>query len=74
MYTPASTGRQVVITASEMNWVYIMDAVNGTMLVSRQLGRPFLVTDLGGCNDIGGYIGITGKPEPCSLDQYLDHS
>ncbi|KAF8421833.1 WSC domain-containing protein [Tirmania nivea] len=73
VYTPDSTGRQVVITASQMNWVYIMDAFNGTIITSRQLSRPFLVADLNGCNDIWGYVGITGTPiiDPATDTIYL---
>ncbi|KAF8437730.1 WSC domain-containing protein [Terfezia claveryi] len=73
VYTPDSTGRQVVIAASQMNWVYIMDAFNGTIIRSRQLSRPFLVADLNGCNDIGGFVGITGTPiiDPATDTIYL---
>jgi hypothetical protein len=66
VYTPSSTGRQVVLAFSEQNKIYVLDAVNGTLYASRDLGQegeiPFLVSDLGGCNDISGTIGITGTP------------
>lgn len=46
--------------------MYILDAVKGTLYASRDLGlegeTPFLVSDLGTCNDISGTIGITGTP------------
>ena len=55
VYTPSSTGRQVVLAFSEQNKIYVLDAVNGTLYASRDLGQegeiPFLVSDLGGCND-----------------------
>jgi len=66
VYTPSSTGRQVVISVSEQNRIYILDAVNGTLLAYRDLALegeiPFLVSDLGSCNDIAGTIGVTGTP------------
>jgi hypothetical protein len=66
VYTPSSTGRQVVIAFSEQNRIYSLDAVNGTLYATRDLRlegeTPFLVSDLGNCNDISGTIGITGTP------------
>jgi hypothetical protein len=66
VFTPDSTGRQVVLAFSEQNRIYSLDAVNGTLVASRDLGlegeRPFEVADLGSCNDISGTIGITGTP------------
>jgi len=65
VYTPLATGRQVVLSFSEQNKIYVLDAVNGTLYASRDLGNdgeiPFLVSDIG-CNDISGTIGITGTP------------
>jgi hypothetical protein len=66
VYTPSSTGRQVVLSFSEQNNIYVLDAVNGTLYNSRSLSSsgepPFQVSDLGSCNDISGTIGITGTP------------
>jgi hypothetical protein len=66
VYTPSSLGRQVVLAFSEANRIYVLDAVNGTLIASRDLGTegegPFTVADLGSCNDIGQNIGITGTP------------
>ncbi|KAJ6258342.1 hypothetical protein Dda_6382 [Drechslerella dactyloides] len=72
VYTPASTGRQVVIAASAKNWVYIIDANNGTILASRQLAKPFKQADIG-CTDVQPYIGIMGTPviDPGSDTIYL---
>jgi hypothetical protein len=66
VYTPSSLKRQVVLGFSEANRLYVIDAVNGTLIKSRDLSlegeSPFIVSDLGSCNDIGGTIGITGTP------------
>ncbi|CUS08575.1 unnamed protein product [Tuber aestivum] len=62
VYTPKTAGsKQVLFVASETNWVYVMDAVTGVTLRSKQVATPFLVSDIG-CNDISGFIGITGTP------------
>lgn len=63
---------QVVIACSETNWVYVLDAVNGTIYNKRQLHRPFLASDIG-CNDINPQIGITGTPviDPLTDVMYL---
>lgn len=66
VYTPARTGRQVVIAFSEQNRIFVIDAVNGTLYTMRDLNSegesPFNAKDLGQCNDISGTIGITGTP------------
>ncbi|KAH8649429.1 hypothetical protein BGZ60DRAFT_499074 [Tricladium varicosporioides] len=66
VYTPSSLGRQVVIAFSEANRIYVLDAINGTLIASRDLSLegegPFKVSDLPTCNDIGQNIGITGTP------------
>ena len=71
VYTPSTTGRQIVLSFSEQNNIYALDAVNGTLYASRSLSsegeRPFQVSDLGSCNDISGTIGVTGTP-------VIDHS
>ncbi len=77
VYTPTSTGRQLVLAFSEQNKIYALDAVNGTLISSRDLSKtgepPFLVSDLGGCNDIGELVGITGTPviDPTSDTVYF---
>ncbi|KAK6525361.1 hypothetical protein TWF694_005500 [Orbilia ellipsospora] len=72
VYTPPSTNRQVVIAASAQNFVYIIDAINGTIIKSRQLGKPFSQTDVG-CGDVQPYIGIMGTPviDPATDTIYL---
>jgi hypothetical protein len=66
VYTPKALGREIVLAFSEANRIYAIDAVNGSLVASRDLGlegeSPFMVTDLGSCNDIGQTIGITGTP------------
>lgn len=54
-------GSEMVITASNMNFVRIHDSKNGTLIAQRQLNAPFLTSDIG-CNDIPNYIGVTGTP------------
>jgi len=66
VYTPSSLGRQVVLAFSEQNKIYVLDAINGTLIASRDLSLegegPFQVADLGSCNDITDTIGITATP------------
>jgi hypothetical protein len=68
VYTPSSIGRQVVLAFSEQNRIYVLDAINGTLYRTRDLAQdtqpeaPFYVADLGNCNDILDFIGITGTP------------
>lgn len=66
VYTPARLGRQVVIAFSEANRIYVLDAINGTLIASRDLATegepPFVVSDLPSCNDIGQRVGVTGTP------------
>jgi hypothetical protein len=54
------------LVVSEQNRIYTLDAVNGTLIASRDLNlegeSPFLVSDLGSCNDISAFVGITGTP------------
>lgn len=75
VYTPSGNGyagKQIVIACSETNWVYAIDAVNGTIYRKRQLHRPFLSADTN-CNDINAQIGITGTPviDPATDIMYL---
>lgn len=66
VYTPSSTGRQLVLAFSQQNRIYALDAVNGTLVASRDLATsgepPFLTSDLGGCNDVPDVVGIVGTP------------
>jgi len=66
VYTPSSTGVQVVLAFSMQNKIYSLDAVNGTLYASRDLSTdgevPFLASDLPGCYDVTPLIGIVGTP------------
>ena len=59
---------------SQQNYAYILDAVTGDILKSRQLKIPFLtVPDLDGCNDISDCVGstATGVIDPETGTWYL---
>ncbi|KAI9892350.1 MAG: hypothetical protein M1814_001551 [Vezdaea aestivalis] len=75
VYTPSTgtyAGKQIVLAFSQTNWVYVLNSLDGTIMNSRQLARPFLVSDIG-CNDISGTIGITSTPviDPATDTVYL---
>lgn len=46
VYTPANHS-QIVFTASSMNNIRVLDAVNGTVLAQRTVQPPFLQSDIG---------------------------
>ena len=60
VYTP-NGGSELLITASEMNIVRVMDAKNGSIVTQRTLNPPFLSDDVK-CPDVQPYIGVTGTP------------
>ncbi|KAF2842163.1 WSC-domain-containing protein [Patellaria atrata CBS 101060] len=62
VYTPPSTGVQLVFVASSQNWIRTLNAKTGAIIKTRQLGNPFLQTEMPGCGDIPDTIGITGTP------------
>lgn len=73
VFTPEGLSQRVYI-ATQQNYVYILDAVTGEILKSRQLNIPFLVTpDLEGCNDISDCVGstATGVIDPETGTWYL---
>lgn len=51
VYTPPSTGTQILFTASSQNWIRTFNAKTGEPLLTRQVARPFLQSDIG-CTDI----------------------
>ncbi|KAF2452640.1 WSC domain-containing protein [Lineolata rhizophorae] len=61
VYTPESTGRQIVFLASTQNIIRTVDARTGELINERQLDEPFLQSDIG-CTDIPDTIGIVGTP------------
>ena len=76
VFTPSTTGRQAVYSFSEQNRIYALDAVNGTLLAMRDLGLegeiPFVVSDLGQCNDISGTMYV--KNTHCFLSINFSHT
>lgn len=58
---PVMGGKQLVIAVSESNWVYVLDAVSGKVLNSRQIRKPYLASDLP-CADLNPTVGVTGAP------------
>jgi iron transport multicopper oxidase len=58
---PTAGGKQLVIAVSESNWVYVLDAISGDILQSRQIRKPHLSSELP-CADITPVLGVTGTP------------
>jgi hypothetical protein len=58
VYT-GSDGVQYVYVATTQNNVYKINAKTGVIMASRNLHRPFLVSDLNGCVDINPTVGVT---------------
>ena len=58
VYT-GSDGVQYLYVATTQNNVYKIVAKTGVIVASRNLHRPFLVTDLDGCVDINPTVGVT---------------
>ncbi|KAJ4985819.1 fungistatic metabolite [Stagonosporopsis vannaccii] len=53
-------GVQHVYIATTQNNLYKINSKTGEVVKSRNIGVPFMATDLGGCNDIYPAIGVTG--------------
>ena len=58
VYT-GSDGFQYLYVATTQNNVYKIAAKTGVIVASRNLHRPFLVSDLDGCVDINPTVGVT---------------
>ncbi|EXJ67401.1 uncharacterized protein A1O5_09414 [Cladophialophora psammophila CBS 110553] len=58
VYT-GSDGVQYVYVATTQNNVYKIVANTGVIVASRNLHRPFLVSDLDGCVDVNPTVGVT---------------
>ncbi|KAJ9633336.1 hypothetical protein H2204_007053 [Knufia peltigerae] len=58
VYT-GSDGVQYVYIATTQNNVYKINAKTGVIVASRNIHRPFLVSDLNGCVDINPTVGVT---------------
>ncbi|KAF3923653.1 hypothetical protein ABW21_db0207414 [Orbilia brochopaga] len=62
VYTPTPLqSRQLVILASTQNKIYAVDAINGTLIRTRELARPFQVADID-CSDLPNTVGVVGTP------------
>jgi iron transport multicopper oxidase len=61
VFTPASTGVQILFLASSQNNIRTLNAKTGAVLNTRLVHPPFLQSDIG-CTDIPNTIGIIGTP------------
>jgi outer membrane protein assembly factor BamB len=71
-FEDATTGRDVILVATEENRVYALDATSGATMWSRQLADPVPLSALP-CGNIDP-LGITGTPviDPSSRTLFLD--
>ncbi len=73
----AGSSKDIVLVATEENWVYAFDAGSQQQLWARQLipSGEQLVTpgDIGNCNNVQPYIGITSTPviDPTTMTAYV---
>lgn len=67
---------QYVYVATTQNNVYKINAKSGVIVASRNLHRPFLVSDLNGCVDINPTVGVTatGVIDPDTVCMRIDPS
>jgi hypothetical protein len=76
VYT-GSDGVQYVYIATTQNNIYKLHAKTGVIVASRNIARPFLVSDLNGCVDINPTVGVTATgvidPDTVSLEDRLLH-
>jgi hypothetical protein len=72
VYTEAD-GIQYVYVATTQNNLYKIVAKTGVIAASRNIHRPFLVSDLSGCVDINPTIGVTatGVIDPSTVRSLL---
>jgi hypothetical protein len=54
------TGKDLVFAATELNWIYALDAATGAVVWSKKVGEPVKLTSLP-CGNID-VLGITGTP------------
>ncbi|KAM0548193.1 hypothetical protein ACHAPJ_009991 [Fusarium lateritium] len=73
VYTPSGGTKQYVYLATTQNNIYKLDAKTGEILVSRNIGIPFLTADLDGCVDVNPTVGVTatGVIDPATDTWYL---
>ncbi|KAF5021795.1 hypothetical protein F66182_6170 [Fusarium sp. NRRL 66182] len=73
VYTPSGSTKQYVYLATTQNNIYKLDAATGEILASRNMGIPFLTSELDGCVDVNPTVGVTatGVIDPATDTWYL---
>jgi hypothetical protein len=61
VYAQPLVYENIVLVATEANWIYGLDALDGSVQWSRNLGPAWNTTDLG-CSDLTPTIGISSTP------------
>ena len=61
VYAQPLVSGQILLVATEQNWIYGLDALTGKMIWSRDLGGAWNVSDVG-CGDLTPTIGISSTP------------
>jgi len=61
IYAQPLCANGVLLVATETNHVYGLDPAMGGTLWTRQLGTPFLASDVN-CGDLQPFVGVTGTP------------
>ncbi|HZR96660.1 MAG TPA: choice-of-anchor D domain-containing protein, partial [Gaiellaceae bacterium] len=61
VYAQPVVAQNTLLVATEANWIYGLDPVNGGTRWSRNLGQPFDPTDVS-CGDLSPTVGVTGTP------------
>jgi hypothetical protein len=61
IFTPSNAASERIYTASNQNWLRVLDSTTGAVLLSRQLPPPFQASDTE-CGDIMNTVGIIGTP------------
>ena len=52
----------ILLVVTEDDWIYGLDPATGAVKWSRNVGTPFLASEIAGCTDLVPNIGITGTP------------
>lgn len=73
VWTPPGATSEQVIAVSNLNNIFLMDGLTGTVLNQRTLDPPFSAVDTGGCGDVQNFVGIIGTPiiDPATDIMYL---
>jgi hypothetical protein len=51
-----------LLVVTEDNWIYGLGPVDGAVRWARNVGTPFLASEISGCTDLVPNVGITGTP------------